>query len=436
MATVAVGATVAVVSLAVYITVRGQLLHSLDDSLVHRAKAAARTSFPQTVANLPPSLFLASDVKLAVIQNDAVSSAPNGRAALPYISAAELDVAHGQSKQSIRTVAMNGIDYRVVAVPYGPSGALVLAQSLDPTGRVLSRLGLVLWVIGLAGVLVSGVSGWAVASNGLRPVRRLTAAAEHVARTEELTPIEVTGDDELARLTVAFNTMLMSLSASQQRQRQLVADAGHELRTPLTSLRTNLELLAQADTRGGLAPASRAELLRDVGAQIEELSTLVGDLVELARDEDLPHRSEPTDLAEVVETSVERVRRRSASIEFEVDTESWMVVGEPQLLERAITNLLDNAAKWSPPLGTVTVRLRDGVLTVTDHGPGISATDLPHIFERFYRSQEARTLPGSGLGLSIVAQTAARHGGTVSAGGAPGRGAVLTLRLPGQPASA
>jgi two-component system, OmpR family, sensor histidine kinase MprB len=220
--------------------------------------------------------------------------------------------------------------------------------------------------------------------------------------------------------------MLVALDASQRRQRRLIADAGHELRTPLTSLRTNIELLAQADQRGGMSAEARRELLTDIRAQIQEMSTLVGDLVELARDDLLVRGPEPADLGELLDAAVERVRRRAPGITFDVESESWLVLGDPHLLERAMTNLLDNAAKWSPPLGTVTVRLDQGALTVADEGPGISDADLPHVFERFYRSTESRTLPGSGLGLAIVRQATEAHGGGVSAANAPGGGALLT----------
>jgi two-component system sensor histidine kinase MprB len=272
-------------------------------------------------------------------------------------------------------------------------------------------------------------------------VRRLTTSVEHIARTEDLRPLPVEGDDEIARLANAFNQMLAALAASRDRQRQLVADAGHELRTPLTSLRTNLDLLSQADSvavshdgDGGLPAAAKAELLADVRAQIEELTTLIGDLVELARDEPLTHAVEAVDLPEVVDRAVARVRRRAPGVTFDVAAQPWFVVGEDGAVERAVTNLLDNAAKWSPPAGTVTVRLVDGTLTVDDQGPGIAEADLPHVFDRFYRSDESRSMPGSGLGLAIVRQVAERHAGSVVAGAAPGGGARLTMWLPGAPA--
>ncbi|MFI2706536.1 ATP-binding protein, partial [Nocardioides sp. CER28] len=281
---------------------------------------------------------------------------------------------------------------------------------------------------GLVGVLFAALAGWGVAVNGLRPVRRLTRSVEEIS-PHDLAPLPVEGDDEIARLATAFNGLLAALSASQERQRQLIADAGHELRTPLTSMRTNIDLLTQADL--ALEPAQRAELLTDVRAQMEELTALIGDLVELARDEPLTPVVEAVELHEVVDHAVARVRLRAPLVSFEVDAQPWWVVGESNALERAITNLLDNAAKWSPPDGTVHVTLRDGVLTVDDQGPGIPEGDRPHVFDRFYRAAESRAMPGSGLGLAIVRQTAERHGGTVAADQTPEGGARLVLRIPG-----
>jgi two-component system sensor histidine kinase MprB len=289
-----------------------------------------------------------------------------------------------------------------------------------------------MFLFGIAGVIGAAAAGWAVARNGLRPVRRLTKNVETIARTEDLRPLPVEGDDEIARLAAAFNRMLAALSASRDRQRRLVADAGHELRTPLTSLRTNLDLLLMADETGGLDAEARAELLDDVRNQLEEMSNLVGDLVELARDEPLTPVVEQVDLAEIVEIAVARVRRRGPSLDFVVDTEPWWVTGEARSLERAVINLLDNAVKWSPPDGTVTVRLNHGTLTVDDEGQGISDADRERVFDRFYRSAESRSMPGSGLGLSIVRQVAERHSGSVRADvPESGTGTRMVMQLPG-----
>ena len=223
---------------------------------------------------------------------------------------------------------------------------------------------------------------------------------------------------------------------SRDRQRQLVADAGHELRTPLTSLRTNVDLLAQADESGGLLPPeARTELLDDLRAQTEELTTLIGDLVELARDEVPAHVVGPLDVADVVDRSLQRVRRRAPGLTFAVHLEPWWVVGEAAGLERAVTNLLDNAAKWSPTDGVVRVELRHGVLTVDDQGPGIAPEDRDQVFERFWRARESRTMPGSGLGLAIVDQVVSRHSGSVRVDDAPGGGTRLVVQLPGASSS-
>jgi len=437
LTTLAVAATIAALCLAVFLTVRSQLLAEVDDALGQRAEAAADNGLAAeaVLQGISPEALVAADIRIAVIWDGRAREVSMDDSLVEQLGRRELAVSTGEAEQSLRTVDIGGVDYRMVAVPGGEDRALVLAQSLEPTQATLKRLGVVFWIIGFAGVLLAGVAGWAVATTSLRPVRRLTDAAERIAATEQLTPIEVSGDDELARLTVAFNSMLEALSASLQRQRQLVADAGHELRTPLTSLRTNIELLSQADFQGGLSERTRGELLADIRAQIGELSTLVGDLVELARDEPLDRSPEPVDLAQVVDDAVQRVRRRGQGVTIDVQSTPWLVVGDAQLLERAVLNLLDNAVKWSPPLGTVHVRLADGVLSVADEGPGISNEDLPHVFERFYRSHEARTLPGSGLGLAIVEQTAQRHGGQVRAGRAATGGALFTLRLPGAPAA-
>jgi two-component system sensor histidine kinase MprB len=436
LTTIAVGVAVALIALAVFLTVRIQMQASLDDSLLERAKRAAASSFLQDVLSadqLPSGMFGAADVRIGLVTTAGdVTTYDEGPAI--HLGSPELDVAAGKSPQSIRTIVADGVHYRVAAVPAEQSDtALILAQSLEPQETVLKRLGAVMLLFGLAGVIGAAAAGWGVARNGLRPVRRLTSAVEQIARTEDLTPLPVEGDDEIARLATAFNAMLVALSASRDRQRRLVADAGHELRTPLTSLRTNLDLLTQADTTGGLPPGQREELLDDVRAQLEELSTLVGDLVELARDEPLTHLVETFDLAEVVDRAVGRVRLRAPRTGFDVITLPWWVVGESGSIERAVTNLLDNAAKWGPDGSTVTVRLANGVLTVDDQGPGIDPADLPHVFERFYRARESRSMPGSGLGLAIVQQVVGRHAGAVQAGAAQGGGARFTLWLPGGP---
>lgn len=435
LAALGVGLAVLITAMAAYWTVRVQLTQSVDEDLLARAQAAVPGPLgnPSELTQLTPEPFVAAGLRVALMRSDGVASFPRGYA--PPLGEPELAVAQGNADQSIRTALLEGESFRVVAVPAASDFALVLAQSTATVDRVLDQLGLVSVIAGGLGIGLAAWAGASIARAGLRPVERLTAAAEHVAATGELDPIEIHGEDEIGRLAHAFNAMLTALEEARTRQRRLVADAGHELRTPLTSLRTNLDLLAQSDRQGGLDGAERAELIDDVRAQISELSTLVMDLMELSREDEPQAHYETVDLADIVRDALTRVRRRAPNITFSAELRPWLVEGDARLLGRAATNLLDNAAKWSPPGGTVWLSLHDGTLEVDDEGPGIAEDDLPHVFERFYRSEEARGRPGSGLGLAIVRTAALRHGGHVSAGHAPAGGARLTMRLPGRSSS-
>ncbi|SPT64204.1 sensor histidine kinase [Actinomadura madurae] len=320
----------------------------------------------------------------------------------------------------------------------GTPAAVSYAISLDEVDGPLGNLALLLTAVTALGVLASAGAGLMIARAALRPVDELTGAVEHIARTEDLgTRIPEEGTDEIARLSRSFNSMTAALAASRGRQQQLIADAGHELRTPLTSLRTNIDLLLRSEATGRDLPrAARRNLLVSVKAQMRELSSLVGDLLELARPAEAEPVHESVALHDVVARAVDRARLRGPGLDIEADTEPWYVLGDPASLERAIVNLLDNAVKFSPPGGTVAVRLKSGELTVRDHGPGIPAEDLPHVFERFWRSPSARSLPGSGLGLSIVARVVAECGGRVALEPAPGGGVLARVRLPGTSAPA
>ena len=363
LAACAVGIAVAVASLAAYVTLRSQLHQRLDVSLLQRAEQASQIDISGSggFVGISQDLLRASDVQFYFISSGKIVQHTSAFDVRPLTHAEKtvLRTGHGHS---FRTIDENGTDYRAVTVPIPSGGALMLTQSQESIESTIDRVGLVLLLVGGVGIVAAGLIGLAVARSALRPVRQLSAAAEHIAETEELTPIPITGDDELASLAASFNDMLVALQKSRDRQKRLVVDAGHELRTPLTSLRTNLELLAQADKRGGMTEASRQEIFADVTAQVEELSTLVGDLVELARDEPLSRTPEPLDLSDIVARAVDRVRRRAPSVVFDVRVPPWWVVGEAQILERAVTNLLDNAAKWSPVGGTVTVSLHRGEL--------------------------------------------------------------------------
>ncbi len=436
---VAVGVAVALAAVAAYLTLRHDLRRELDASLVSRAEAAAKSPLadPQLLFRVPSIALSAADVQVNILRADGVVTPALNAEPIP-VGRPELQVAAGVRTRSLRTLDIGDTPYRTVAVSTGAGQALVLARSLVESDRILASTTGVLLVVGLIGIGVAASAGLAVARTGLAPVERLTAAAERIARTREITPIEVgrrhDRPDEISRLALAFNAMLAALADSQDRQRRLVADAGHELRTPLTSLRTNLDLLAQADTGAALPAEDHRQLLADVRAQVGELSGLVTDLVELARDEPPSGEVADVDLAATVSTAVARARRRAGGLTFDVELEPWTVRGDARLLERAVTNLLDNAVKWSPELGTVRVRLRDGVLRVSDEGPGIADDHRPHVFERFYRAPDARPLPGSGLGLAIVRQVADSHGGGVRVETAESGGARLVLTLPGAPA--
>ncbi|HKE51605.1 MAG TPA: HAMP domain-containing protein, partial [Actinomycetes bacterium] len=285
LAAAAVGLGIAVASIAAYITVKNQLYASRDASLLARANAAVggRLGTPEALQRIPwEALRAAADVNPGFVDVNGITAVAEGQRIAPPVGPAEVAVAQGRRSQSIRTAEVQGTDYRVVAVPASPGLALVFAQPTRDAEQLLDRLGLVLFLGGALGMVVAATAGLAIARAGLRPVSDLTAAAERVATTDRLEPIEVHGQDELARLATSFNSMLAALAASRQRQQQLIADAGHELRTPLTSLRTNLDLLAQDDASEGrrLGAAERRELLADVRAQVEELSGLVQDVIE------------------------------------------------------------------------------------------------------------------------------------------------------------
>ena len=460
LAAVMVGLAVAVLSAAAFYMVRTSLYADLDDQLQDRAATVVAGGIANRPMALRDAALYGSDIRVELVDGQGFGILIHNSPA-PPIGDAEVAVAATQKSFSLRTEN----EMRVLAVPAGAGSnlALVLAEPLHTVRHTLARLGFVLALVGVSGVVLAGVAGATVAGAGLRPVQRLTEATERVASTGDLRPIPVTGDDELARLTHSFNIMLGAVAAAQEQQRRLVADAGHELRTPLTSLRTNVELMVAAasqDRRGGesgtssLSETDRKEIFDDVRGQIEELSTLVGDLVELARSDAPEAVHEQVELVDVVERALQRARRRAGEVRFESRLQPCTVSGDATALERAVLNLLDNAAKWSPPTGLVRIalsvdqgrveqgRVEQGrvdqstvgggcaVLEVLDEGPGIAEHDLARVFDRFYRATEDRGRPGSGLGLAIVKQVAERHGGSIRAGRAPSGGALLMLRLP------
>lgn len=435
-----VAMVVVLMAVAVYAVVSAALYDDIDNQLQSRAQLLIASGSLAADPGKAIEGTAYSDVNAMLVNPGRSIYTANQEGQTLPVGATEKAVIRGDLFMSRRTAA----DQRVLAIHLPNGSTLLISKSLAPTDAVMMKLRWVLLAVGGIGVAIAAVAGGLVIRTGLRPVARLTEAAERVARTDDLRPIPVFGSDELARLTEAFNTMLRALAESRERQARLVADAGHELRTPLTSLRTNVELLMASQEPGAppIPDAEMAELRADVIGQIKELSTLVGDLVDLTRDDAGGVVHESVDMAEVVDRCLERVRRRRNDIEFDVQVTPWLVFGDAGGLSRAVLNLLDNAAKWSPSGGRVGLRLTQvdpshAELVVSDHGPGIPPQERRLVFERFYRSTAARAMPGSGLGLAIVKQVVLKHGGalrvddTVPGGQPPGTS--IFLLLPGRP---
>ena len=361
----------------------------------------------------------------APLKTTPLNTTPNGF--VPFIRL-DASVAKRLAPPYFRDVRYRGVAMRLYTMSLSSSseGLVRTARPLTEANATIARVRWLLFGLTLGGALVAGLLGRLAANAVLRPVRALAGAVREVSATRDLNQrIPVSGRDELASLAADFNAMLAALDDSQLAQQQLIADASHELRTPLTAHRANIELLARPD----LPVEQRQRVLGAAVRTMEKLSALVGDLIQAARDGRSVDAREPLALDELVAAAVERAQHRASELRFEPRLEPYRFVGARSRLERAVDNVLDNAIKWSPPGGTVEIRLADGRLTVRDHGPGIAEADLPHVFDRFYRAAAARALPGSGLGLAIVKQTVDGHGGSVTVANADGGGALLTLRF-------
>jgi two-component system sensor histidine kinase MprB len=425
VAAAAVALAVVAASFAVYFLVKSQLYSSVDDSLM-RSAALVQNVDPHEIPRFTSPQFRAIGGVMQVVGANGATLPPEPILPVPP---EVTQVATGKRAQTFFNTRALGQHLRVLAVQYPAQGvAIEVARSLTDTDHALSRIKLFLFLIAGFGIAVAAGLGLLVSRAALAPVRRLTQTAEEVSETRDLSRrIEVHGRDELSRLASTFNTMLEALEDSARAQRQLVSDASHELRTPLTSLRTNIEVLSKENA---LPPDEREKLMRDVGEQLVEMSALVAELVELARGDEHPQDHEDVRLDLVAAEAIERTRRNRPGVAFKSQLHESLVRGVPATIERAVSNLLDNAAKWSPPGGEVDVVVHDGELAVRDRGPGIADEDVPFIFDRFYRAPSARSMPGSGLGLAIVRQVADTHGGTITVETPDDGGTRMRLRLP------
>jgi two-component system sensor histidine kinase MprB len=419
---------------ASYIVVRGQLQSEIDKSLKERAGALATFTrrAPVPLTNLPPSKLHLPAPRFGAAAGY-VQIVGQGKIGLPFGESTRLPtqgaaaVASGERGSFFRDATVAGTHLRIYTTRINQTTAVEIARPLTEIDSALARIRLYFLLAALAALAGAAAVGTAVARTALRPVERLTEHAERIAETSNLA--ERTNErrsDELGRLAHSFNTMLDALSRSVSAQRQLVADASHELRTPLAAARANLELVQLHEQ---LPPEERRRLLNDAETELREMTSLIEGLVELARADAATPRMQPVRLDHLVEEVVSAAERRS-NLTFQTKLEPTLVNAAPDALTRAITNLVDNAVKWSGDSNPLEVTVRDGTCTVRDHGPGVDPDDLPHIFDRFYRAPAARSLPGSGLGLAIVRQVAETHEGTVTALPASGGGTLFTLSLP------
>ncbi|HEY1834553.1 MAG TPA: HAMP domain-containing sensor histidine kinase [Solirubrobacteraceae bacterium] len=447
VASLCVALAVLAAAIGLYAAVRSDLRGEIDSALRNRAHGlaalvSAREVDPFAYPNggvLPapgpgrfpgrvqPAPFGAASGYVELIDSNGQVFVPGGQGAassriLPSAEDRRIAAAGDGSALSDRRVA--GTELRVLTLGTGRGSALLVARPLSEVEHELSHLLLILVLIGGAGIALAAVIGMLVARTALAPVARFTRDTEELTDRMDLSRrLQVRGRDELARLAESFNGTLDALERSVESQRHLVADASHELRTPIASLRANIQILEEADK---LPAGEQASLREDIVAELDELTALVGDLVELARGSDPPDAREDVRLDELIGVAVQSARRRS-QLDFALSVEPTLVSGRAERIGRAVSNLLDNARKWSPEGGRVEVELKGGVLSVRDHGPGFQDEDLAHVFDRFYRAPGARGLPGSGLGLAIVRQAAEAVGGFAEAANAPGGGALLRV---------
>lgn len=437
-AAVAVLVTVVVSSVALYFGVRRYLYDRVDASL----------SKFRTVLGQPQLQLLERTLESS--QAGTAAAAKSQPAYLQFVDAEGRVVAHvppaflpvtevvrsvarGTHPALFFNVTVEGSPVRAYAFPLDGNTAVQIGRSLTDLNSALHALLVVSAVVAGAGTVLAVLIGALVAFAALRPVRSFSVAVRAVAETGELSHhVEVSGHDEFSQVAAGFNDMLVALEESLGRQRRLVADASHVLRTPLATVRTNVEVLRRSEE---LDAGERAQLIRDTVAQLSELTRLVNNLIELARGEEEAGAFGVLRLDELVTSVVAEARRNYPSIPIELSTVPSSVWGSPDRLHKAFDNLVDNAAKWTRPSTSVQVSVGERWVTVRDHGPGVDVEDVPHIFDRFYRSLSARGVPGSGLGLAIAKQAIKAHGGSIEVRDADGGGAEFVVRFSEPPAS-
>jgi two-component system sensor histidine kinase MprB len=431
-----VGASAAIAS---YLETSSQLRGSIDDTLVARASAldaadehgpgdgrgpGDRARGPEGGCPVPGSFAPATAGQL-VSASGQVTSCIEGAPTLPFSGA---DLALSGTNYRITDARIEGVGYRVLTRPWSAGGVLQVARSTTESKDVLDSLRLRLALFVAVAVAVAAALGWGVATWVVRPILRLRDAAAHIATTSDLsTPVDVTASGEVGSLAASFAAMVDALQSSREQQRRLVADAGHEMRTPLTSLRSNVELISRIDE---LPVTDRREVVADVLADVDELALLLTELVDLASDLAAAEAEERTHLGDLARAVAARTQRRTGRFVSVEETEIVEVVARPRQIERAISNLVDNAVKYSPTDAPIEITVAGNSVVVSDRGPGVAPGDLPRIFDRFYRAVEVRSQPGSGLGLSIVDEIVRSHGGSISATPRAGGGLSIGFRLP------
>ena len=409
---------------------RGQAIDSIDSKLRLRANELTqlgdKLGRPQEFDRRLFGKYSPDDVLVQIFDVRGRIWASNVEP-LP-INSEDLSIARRHLGARITTAEIAGYRMRVLTLPLRANGrAVMIARPMDEVDAQLAALWRISIQIFLIGVAGAGLIGFAVAGRVVRPVRRLTEAATRVAETQDVDqPIDIDRDDEFGQLASSFNEMLNALSLSREQQHRLVTDASHELRTPITSLRTNLEYMQR---RSSIGDDERQEILDDVLFELDQLTGLVTELVDLATDQHQMDEAERIELDELVDAVVQRHRRRTSS-QIEYSATACQISAPPALIERAVSNMIDNAVKWSPPDSTIQVQVENGTVVVADSGPGIPLEERENVFERFYRTEEARSLPGSGLGLSIVRHVAESFGGQVRIIDRDGPGTTIELSFP------